>query len=325
MAGQPTNTHSTYDAKGLREDLSDVIYRIDPTEVPFTSNIGRAKATAKRHDWQIQTLASATNANAVIEGDDATTDAATPTTRPWNYTQISDKVAQVTGTLEAVDKAGRDSEMEYQVLLKGLELKRDVEMQMTSNKASVVGGDTTAAESAGFEAWITSNVSRGTSGASGGFSATTGLVAAATDGTQRTFTEAMLKTVIQSSFSNAGASARPTILQLGPFNKGKFSSFTGIADIRKDVGGKSQAVIVGAADVYVSDFGNLNVVPSVFQRDRTAMLYNPKFIKMATLRPMKNWELAKTGDTMRRQILIEYCLEMCNEAASGVVADLLTS
>jgi hypothetical protein len=325
MAGQPANTFSAYDAKGLREDLSDIIYRIDPTEVPFQSNIGRTKATAKRHEWQVQTLASATNANAVIEGDDATTDAATPTVRVSNITQISDKVAQVTGTLEAVDKAGRDSEMEYQVLLKGLELRRDIEMRLTSNKASVVGSNTIASECAGFEAWITSNVSRDASGASGGFSATTGLVEAATDGNKRTFTEALLKTVMQSSFQNAGSVARPTILQLGPFNKAKFSGFTGIADIRKDVAGKSQAVIIGAADVYVSDFGNLNVVPSVFQRDRTAMLYNPKYIKLATLRPMKNWALAKTGDTERRQILAEYTLEMCNQAACGVVADLIDS
>jgi hypothetical protein len=322
---QPSNTFSTYDAKGIREDLSDIIYRVDPVEVPFQSNIGRSKAKQSRHEWQIQTLASATNANAVIQGDDATTDAATATVRVSNLCQISDKVASVTGTNEAVDKAGRDSEMAYQVLLKGLELRRDIEMRLTSNKASVVGGNTTAAECAGFEAWITSNVSRGTSGASGGFSATTNLVAAATDGTQRAFTEAMLKTVMQSSFSNAGMVARPTILQLGPYNKGVFSGFTGIADIRKDVGGKSQAVIVGAADVYVSNFGNLNVVPSVFQRDRTAMFYNPKYIKLSTLRPMKNWELAKTGDTQRRQILMEYTLEMCNEAACGVVADLTTA
>src|SRR5690606_1221578 len=242
MAGQPANTFSTYDSKGLREDLSDIIYRIDPVEVPFTSNIGRSKATAKRHDWQTQALASATNANAVIEGDDATTDAATPTVRPWNYTQISDKVAQVTGTLEAVDKAGRDSEMEYQVLLKGLELKRDVEMQMTSNKPSVVGGNTTPAESAGFEAWIVTNAKREASGANGGFSATTGLVAAASDGNQRTFTEDLLKDVMQLSFTNAGMVARPTILQLGPFNKRKFSEFSGIAEIRKDAG-SGQATI----------------------------------------------------------------------------------
>lgn len=318
----PSNTHQTYQTVGIREDLSDTIYRIDPTEVPFTSNIGRSKATNTRHDWQIQTLAAATDANAVIEGDDATTDAAVPTVRVWNYTQISDKVAQVTGSNQAVDSAGRDDEMAYQVMLKGLELRRDVEKQMLSKQASNAGNSSTARVSAGFEAWLTSNVSLGTSGTTTGFSSTTGVVASPTDGTQRTFTEALLKTVIRTAYSNGG---RPKMLMLGPFNKQVFSGFSGIAQIRKDAPGASAATIIGAADVYVSDFGNLNVVPNIFQRDRTALLIDPKLVKMSTLRPMKNWELAKTGDTMRRQILIEYTLEVDNEAGHGKVADLSTS
>lgn len=315
----PVGTFDTYAAKGLREDLADVIYRIDPTDVPFTSNIGRSKASAKKHEWQVQTLAAAIDTNEVIEGDDATVDNSVPTTRVGNFCQISDKVASVTGTMDAVDKAGRDSEMEYQVLLKGLELKRDVEKQMLSNKASSAGASGTASRSASFEAWLTSNVSRGATGASGGFQSGTGLVNAPTDGTQRTFTEALLKTVIASCFQNGG---KPTMLMLGPSQKQAFSAFTGIAVNRYQVKGEEQGVIVGAADVYVSDFGNLNVVPNLFQRNRSALLVDPRMAKLASLRPMKNWELAKTGDTEKRQVLIEYTLEVCNEAAHGVVADL---
>jgi len=321
----PTSSHQTYDAKGLREDLSDMIYRIDPTEVPFTSNIGRSKAMATAHEWQTQALASAVDTNQVIEGDDATTDAATASVRVKNYTQISDKVARTTGTIDAVDKAGRDRELAYQVLLKGLELRRDVEKQMTSNKASAVGSSGTARVSAGFESWLTTNDDRSTgttSGADGGFSATTGLVAAPTDGTQRAFSETQLKTVMRLAYTNGG---RPKILMLGPFNKQAFSAFSGIAASRVAVRGEDMTAIIGAADVYVSDFGNLSVIPNVFQRDRSALLIDPKYVKMATLRPMKNWPLAKTGDTERRQILIEYTLEVSNEAAHGIVADLTTS
>jgi hypothetical protein len=318
----PSNTHQTYQTVGIREDLSDIISRIDPTEVPFTSNIGRSKATNTRHDWQIQTLAAATNTNAQIEGDEASVDAAVATTRPWNYTQIADKVASVTGTNRAVNTAGRDDEMEYQVMLKGLELRRDVETQMVTNKASVQGNSATARVSGGFECWLTSNVSLGTSGTTTGFSSTTGLVAAPTDGTQRTFTEALLQAVVRSAWTNGG---RPKILMLGPFNKQRFSGFSGIAAQRRDVKGMDQATIIGAADVYVSDFGNLNVVPNVFQRDRTALLIDPKLVKKAQLRPMKNWEIAKLGDQTRRQILEEYTLEVVNEAGHGKVADLLTS
>lgn len=315
----PVGTFDTYAAKGLREDLADVIYRIDPTDVPFTSNIGRSKASAKKHEWQVQTLAAASDTNEVIEGDDASVDNSTPTARVGNFCQISDKVASVTGTMDAVDKAGRDSEMEYQVLLKGLELKRDVEKQMLSNKASSAGASGTASRSASFEAWLTTNVSRGATGANGGFQSGTGLVNAPTDGTQRAFTEALLKSVVASCFQSGG---KPTILMVGPAQKQVFSAFTGIAVNRFTVKGEEQGVIVGAADVYVSDFGNLNVVPNLFQRNRSALLVDPRMAKLASLRPMKNWELAKTGDTEKRQVLIEYTLEVCNEAAHGVVADL---
>jgi hypothetical protein len=315
----PSNTFHTYDMKGIREDLSDVIYRIDPTKCPLTSNIGRAKASQRIHEWQTQALASASDANEVLEGDDATTDAATATVRPNNRTQISDKVARVTGTGRSVDTAGRDDEMEYQVLLKGLELKRDVEKQMLSNKASAAGASGTASRSASFESWLTSNVSHGGTGATTGFSATTGLVAAPTDGTTRTFTETLLKTVMASCFDNG---ANPTILMLSGGQKQTFSGFTGIATNRYNVKGEEQGVVIGAADVYVSDFGKLNVVPNQFSRTRTALLIDPEYAKLATLRPMKNWPLAKTGDSDQRQVLIEYTLEMCNQAAHGKVADL---
>jgi hypothetical protein len=319
----PSNTFQTPSMVGIREDLSDIIYRIDPTEVPFTANIGRSKATSTRHDWQTQDLADASDTNAVVEGDEATTDAATATVRPWNYTQISDKVARVSGTGRAVDTAGRDDEMEYQVMLKGLELRRDVEKQMLSNKASVAGTTTVARQSASFESWLTSNVSRGGTGSSGGFSATTGLVAAPTDSlaaATRAFTEALLKTVMASAYTNGG---RPKILSVDATQKQTVSGFTGIAQIRRDSPSASPATIIGAADVYVSDYGNLNITPNIFQRHRSALFIDPKMVKLSTLRPMKNWELAKDGDSDRRQILIEYTLEMCNEAAHAVVADLI--
>jgi len=293
----PANTVDSYSARGLREDLVDIVYRIDPTEVPFTSNIGRAKATSTKHEWQVQNLATFTDSNEVAEGEDATADAATPPVRVANFTQISDKVASVTGTMEAVDKAGRESEMEYQVLLKGLELRRDVEAQLLSNKGSAAGGAGAARRSAGIEAWLTSNVSRGTGGANGGYEPGTGLVSAATDGTTRPFSEELLKTVLASVFTKGG---RPKMLMLGPAQKQTFSTFSGIAQIRKDVAGHEMAVIVGAADAYVSDFGTLNVIPNIFQRNRSALVIDPRMAKMATLRPMKNAPLAKTGDTEKR-------------------------
>jgi hypothetical protein len=313
-----TNAVSSYSQVGVREDLSNTIYRIDPTETPFTSNIGRSKATAAYHEWQIQTLNAAVDTNAAIDGDNATNTSRPATTRVGNRTQIATKVAEVTGRARAVNTAGRDDEMDYQVLLSGLELKRDVEKQMLSNKPSVTGSTSTASQSAGMESWLTTNSQRGAPGANGGFSA--GTVSAPTDGTQRAFTEALVQAAQQSCFTNGG---KPTMLFLGPAAKAKFSAFTGIAVNRIDnKPGAGQVTIVGGADVYVGDFGELTAVPSRLIRSRTALMVDPKMVKMATLRPMSSWALAKTGDADRKQLLIEYTIEVSNEAAHAAIADL---
>src|SRR5215468_12147562 len=179
----PTNTFATYQAVGNREDLSDTIYRIDPTETPFLSGVDREKATAVNHEWQTQGLAPVDTSNAVLEGDDATTDAVTPTVRLGNICQISDKVARVTGTQQVVDHAGRDDELEYQEMLKGLELKRDMEsILIGTNQAKVTGNDATARKTASVLSWIKSNTSKGASGADPSAADGTGV---RTDGTQR--------------------------------------------------------------------------------------------------------------------------------------------
>lgn len=315
-----TGTYTTSSAVGIREDLEDVIYRIDPTETPFFSAIGKSKAKNKYHEWQIQKLAAAAavGANAAIDGADAASSSITPTTRVGNRTQIMTKTAVVSGGLQAVDTAGRGNEMEYQVLLKGLELRRDMEVQLIQNGASAVdNGSSVAGTSASFESWLTTNVSRGTSGASGGFSA--GAVAAPTDGTARAFTEALLKTVMASVYSAGG---KPTTLMLDPTQKQTFSGFAGIAVNRFQLGSAKMGAVIGAADVYVSDFGNLAVVPNIFQRHKSALLISPKFAKVAYLRSMRNWALAKTGDADKRQLLVEFTLEVNNEAAHGIIADL---
>src|SRR5499426_2377113 len=158
----PTNTFATYEAVGNREDLSDVIYRIDPTDTPAMSGFEREKASAVNHEWQTQALAPVDAANAVLEGDDANTDAVTPTVRLGNLCQISDKVARVSGTQRAVESAGRDDELEYQEMLKGMELKRDMESILVgTNQAKAAGNSSTARLTASVLSWIKSNTSRG--------------------------------------------------------------------------------------------------------------------------------------------------------------------
>jgi hypothetical protein len=311
---QPTNTFDTYDSIGEREDLSDVIYNISPTDTPFLSSAAKTKATAVLHEWQTDSLAAAVTNNQVIEGDDATAEAISATTRLSNSCQIMDKVIAITGTQEAVDKAGRASEIAYQIAKKAKELKRDLEASLTSNNAEVTGSATAARVAGGLRSWVATNDVMGTSGTSGGAGNT-----AATNGTQRAFTESLLKSVIKSVW-NAGGN--PTMIMVGPFNKQKLSGFTGNST-RFDAG--ADATLYTSVDVYASDFGQLQVVPNRFSRDREAWVLDMDFWGVAFLRDFSMHDLAKTGDTEKKQLLLEATLESRNEAASGCVADLTTS
>jgi hypothetical protein len=317
----PTNTFTTYAASGNREDLSDQIYRIDPTDTPFMSAIEREKASAVTHEWQTQALAAVDTANAVLEGDDATTDAVTAATRLGNVCQISDKVARVTGTQAAVEHAGRDDEMAYQEMLKGLELKRDMESILCgTNQAKNAGNSTTARVTASVLSWIKTNTNKGTAGGAADPAAADGS-GTRTDGTQRAFTEAQLKDVLKKAFDSGG---KPDTIMVGGFNKQAFSTFTGRATPTEDTKAKK---IVASVDVYEGDFGTLKVIANRFSRPRDALVLQMDLWAIAYLngRKMVSIPLAKTGDSERRQILSEYALVSRNEKASGGVFDLTVS
>jgi hypothetical protein len=315
----PTGTTQTYQAVGRREDLTDVIHDVTPTDTPFMSAIGKGSATNTFHEWQTDALAAADGANKVIEGDDPANDTMTATVRLGNYTQIMDKVIQVSSTQRASNNAGRGDELSYQLQKRSKELKRDMEARLTGNYASAAGAAGTARECAGFEAWIQTNDSRGATGANTAF--TGGIQAAATDGTQRVFTETLLQDVLQLCWENGGD---PTQIQVGAFNKKQMSAFVGIADQVRDTGSK-RATIVAAADVYVSDFGQLNIIANRFSRSRSALVIDPSMWKLAYYQRFKTEDLAKTGHSDRKMLSVEFTLESCNEKSSGCVADLTTS
>ena len=312
---QPASSYSSYDAVGNREDLANAIYDISPTTTPFLNGIKKNSAASTKHEWQTDSLAAASGSNFVIEGDDASTDASSATTRVYNYTAISDKVARVTGTQEAINSAGRQSEMAYQVMKRSKELKRDVETILLSNNAAVAGNDTTARECAGVESWLATNTDRGGTGADPTGDGTD----AATDGTQRAFAESQLQSVIASCWENGG---EPDTIMVGAFNKQALSAFTGNASRQINADDKK---LVTDIRVYVSDFGDLVVIPNRFQRTRSALVLDMDMWCFSTLRDFQTVDLAKTGDTERKQILVEYTLESKNEAASGIIADLTTA
>src|ERR1700730_2535128 len=317
----PTNTFATYEAIGNREDLSDVIYRIDPTDTPFMAGIEREKASAVNHECQIQSLAADNNTNAQLERDHANTNTTTATVRLGNINQISTKVARVTGTQRSVDHAGRDDELAYQEMLKGLELKRDMETILAgTNQAKNTGNDTTARKTASVLSWIKSNTSKGTAGGAADPSAADG-TGTRTDGTQRAFTEANLKTVLQGIWTNGG---KPDVIMTGAFNKQVFSTFTGRAT---QIEPTKQKKIIASVDAYESDFGVLKITPNRFQRARDVLVLWMEMWALAFLngRRMVSVPLAKTGDSDRRMLLSEYALVARNEKGSGGVFDNTTS
>lgn len=309
-----TDSFTTYSAIGNREDLSNSIYDISPTDTPFMSGIGRTKATGVLHEWQTDSLAAAA-ANAVLEGDEATTDAATATVRLSNTCQISDKVPRVTGSQEAVNKAGRKSEMAYQVAKRAKELKRDMEKILMENTAEVTGNATTARLTGSLGAWVATNDVFESGGASGGLGNT-----ARTNGTTPVaFNEIRLKACIKLIWDAGGD---PDCIMLGSFNKQAASAFTGNATRFK---GAEDKTLIASIDIYDSDFGELQIVPNRFQRALDVWVLQKDMWAVAYLRPFQLWDLAKTGDTERKQLLAEYCLESRNEAASGLVADNTSS
>jgi hypothetical protein len=308
--------YNAHDAIGQREDLTDVIYNISPTETPFMSSIGKTKATAVYHEWQTDSLAAATTNNAAVEGADASDATLSPTTRLGNYTQILQKTIKVSGTLDTVNKAGRKSEKAYQLAKASAEIKRDLETILLSNQGRSAGtSNSTARKMGSLLSWLKTNTSVG----SGGVDPATIGVSTRTDGTQRTFTEQLLKDEVVAVYNSGG---NPKVLMVGPTGKQKVSSFAGIAAQRFMAPANTPTTIIGAADVYMSDFGSMSVVPNRFMRARDALVLDPEYAALAYLRPFQTNELAKAGDADKTQILVEVTLEVKNEAAHGIIADL---
>jgi len=304
----PTSTFLSTAAIGNREDLSDLIFRISPTTTPLLSMSAKSKATNTLHEWQTQDLAVAVN-NAQAEGDNATAKTVTPTVRLNNRTQISTKTVIVSGTQQAMNPAGRKDEMAYQLSMASLELKRDMEISLTQNSVTAAA----PRQSRGLVGWVVDNVNTGAGYVAANYITNT----AQTDGTPRAFTEAQLKDVLQKIYTNGG---EPDTIMVGPSQKQTFSTFSGNST-RFDKG--EDAKLFAAIDVYVSDFNTLTVVPNRFQRTRDAFVVQSDRICVSYLRPFSTIELAMTGDSMQRELVVEYTLEMRNPKSAGAIYDLL--
>lgn len=310
--GVPTNTRETYGAIGIREDLSNIIYNISPEETPFMSNIGKSSCDNTYFEWQTDALASASTSNRVAEGDDASALAVAEPTRRGNYTQISTKAIQTSGTAEAVDFAGRKSTEAYQMAKRAKELKLDMEAMLLTNNGMVAGSSGTARETGSVGAWIQSNLENGTAAASSAFGTTP-----PTAGTDKAVVEADIKDLMKTCW-DSGAS--PSVIMVDGALKQKISTLSqSVSELRTSANDQSPAYVVAAVDIYVSDFGNLQIVPNRHMPAKTCYFLDYEYWDIAYLRPFNTFDLARTGDSMAKQLVVEYGLRARNEAANGAI------
>ena len=316
----PTNTNLTYATVGIREDLVEAIFNITPYETPLIAALPRVKATQTKHEWLTDTLAAPNAANAQLEGDDASSDAVTAGVRLNNYTQISRKVAQVSGTDKVVKSVKGIGKLDYELMKKAKELKTDMEAALFANTAKNAGAAGTARVVAGIDTWLTTNTEFNSGGAPAGANPTGDGSNARTDsGTLVALTEAQVKTVLASSFTNSGKF--PSLCFLSAAHKQAFSAFTGNVTRFQDVS-SDKAELNTAYEVYVSDFGKIKLIPSRIVRSRDILFINPQYAALAYLRAFERVPLSKTGDSDRAALYAEYTLEMRNQDAHAGIFDV---
>lgn len=310
----PANAVSTVLIKGQREDLIDVIYNIDPFDTPFISAIGTGTATAVTHEWQTDEL-RAPAVNAVIEGEDATINAGTFTTRLGNFCQIADETLQVTGTADAVKKAGRKNELAYQLAKKGKELRMDMELGLVGvYQAKVARNSTTAGLLGNIYSWYTTNGSLGATGvAPVGDGSDTG-----TPGTPRALTETLILDASEKIWQNGG---KANTIHCNSSVKKKISTtFKGRAtEIHLD---SADNKVSQAVDVYETDWGVYKIVQNRHFRADAVFMFDPSMHSLQYLRAFRQYPLAKTGDSEKRQLLVEYTLRVNNEKSGALIRDI---
>jgi len=316
----PSNTSLTYSAVGIREDLSNVIYNIAPLDTPFFSGCGRSTADSTKFEWQTDTIASGST-NQAVEGNDPTNDARANPVLLNNYTQISVYTIQTSGTNQAVDYAGRKNSQAYQLAKKAKQMKRDIEYMLTNNVVKAVGDSTEARKSAGISTWLNtgylSNNSTSGSPTAGSLGTTAPVDATAT----ASITEANIRTVIKQVYEAGGD---PDVILCKPAIKQAISDLAqSVSSLRTDTKGDAPAHVIAAVDVYVSDFGTFKIVSDRNQfREKDVFFIDFDYWSVAYLRPFKTEALAKSGDSVRQMLVVEYGLESKNEASSGTLADV---
>lgn len=320
----PSNTLQTYTQTNIREDLSNLIFNVDPFKTPILNMTKKNKATQNNHEWDTDSLAAQNLSNAAVEGDDPTSQTLSATARMGNYVQTSTKVVQISGKSQAVVAAGGSNKMGYQLMKKSKELKRDMEGILTYNNAKAAGNSSTASKLGGLPCWLYTNTVFQTGGTPAGANPSLNANGWTDGSSTRTYnsattalTETMVKSVLQKIYSASGES--PEYAIVSPVNKQIISGFAGPGTRFIEVEDKT---LKTAVDVYQSDFGDVKIIPDIFlAQSKDCFFVNPNYLRVAYLRPFQTVPLAKTGDSDKKMLLVDYTLEVGNEKAHGLITD----
>lgn len=318
------NTQLTTTSVGNREELSDVINMITPEDTPIYSDIGKGKCVSVHPEWEVDELA-APEENIRTEGDEYTYDAGDTPARVGNYTQIMRKTGIISETQETVEQAGNANKVKRQKLKRGKELRKDVELAIITNNASVAGA---TREFGGLPTWIETNVDRGNSGTNGGFDVNTGLTVAAGAGTQRAFTKTIMDNVMEQGYKS-GANFRS--VYVSPYVKSVFVTFmsnSNVAPFRYAVSDGERNSIIANADIYEGPFGKVYIKPNRVMANSAGVARNAFFVDTSMLSFLwlrkihEDKNVARTGDAKKFVLIGEGTLKVHNEAGLGVAADL---
>jgi hypothetical protein len=309
-------TYLTSNAVGEREELADVIYRIDPTDTPIFSALKKEGARAVYTEWQVQELAAASSSNYQNEGADYSYVNPSATTRLGNYHQISVKAASVSGTLDAVDKAGRDRETAYVKTLKGLELRRDIEKALVIDTAK---SSSDPRKAGSLSTWITNVSVAASSAAPTGDGTDTPTLS----GTDRAMAITQIDAAMLAAYEDGG---KPSIIAMSPTNKQVFSNLSSASVATNQIitSANKDAAYIGAVSLYRSDFGELNVVVDRFMGNDRLFLLDTDYASITTL-PGRNFtvsDVAPTGDATKFAIIAEWSLKVLAPKAHAAVFDL---
>ena len=314
----PANTTQSV-AMRTREDLSKIIEQTAPTDTPFYNMCGSDTTTSRTPEWATEAVRASNHDNAAIEGDDVSPDAQALPAVVKNHVQTFDEVISVSDIAQLVSTISGKKEMARQIVLAGYALRLDIEKRACGNYASVAATSSVAGKFGGAQAWITTNAARGAGGANGGYSSSTGLITAATNGTQRALTNTIFKAAIQSGWTN-GRGTMDWVLA-GPAQKVNISGLTGVVQATNEVS-RDKVAILGAIDVYKTDFGFHSIMASREMDARSVLALTKRTWKITTLEGYRIKQLGKTGHNEKSLLARSVTLKCLDEKQNVVIADL---